>query len=193
MQRQGKMNIVLTLAIISLTVILSMFTIQEFYATDFEPQFYVNEPNIILVDSLKLPQHEYVVPIQLSTMTSHSYEYTVSIVKDGIKMHDYGQCLFQEPPHLTSSRPAVFFLEDGGADKEIEPVFSLNYIDRLPDFSAKNMDNTIYHSIGTMRFEILAQDLQDMQKSAIIPVNADLTMRLPSDFDPVKICKNTTQ
>lgn len=183
MKRQGSVNIVLSGAIISLTIIFSIFTIEEFYIENFDPQFSVNRPHLILVDPHQFQQYEYLIPIQLNTMTSHSYKYTVSIMENSIEVQNFGHCFFEETPEIVSSEPTIFFLSSNGADREIEPRFHLNYEDTLPYFSPEKMERTVLYSVGSIKFEILAQDLQDTKKFEVITVNAGLSMRIPS-VDP---------
>jgi len=190
MKRQGSVNILLSGAIISLTIIFSIFTIEEFYIENFDPQFSVNRPQLILVDPFQFQQYEYLIPIELSTMASHNYMYTVSVVEGSIEVQNFGHCFFKEKPKVSSSEPTVFFLGKNGADKEIEPTFRLNYEDTLPYFSPERLERAVLHSVGNIQFEILAQDLQDTEKFRTITVDAGLSMRIPSDFDSSQFCEN---
>lgn len=191
MKYQGYITLFLTGAIIALTVILVTYTLEQFNIENFEPIFNTNPAaEIVLLDPSNFQQFEYQIPIELSTLTSHHFMYTISVVKNSIKIYNYGPCFFKEIPTVTSDYTSTFFLTSNGDEIEIRPVVRLDYQSNLPHFSPEKLERSSLYSVGEVQFQIEAKDVQGTGNNEVIFVTAGLNMKLPSEYDPRQLCSN---
>jgi len=186
---QGWIMLVFTVAVALMTYSLYDLSSNQFEIENFEPRFSTNMAHIVLIDPFALKQFEYQIPIHLSTMTSHNYQITIFPENDSIKLDANGSCYLEDVPMISLPEPVTFFLKSGGDEIDLEPRFRFNYQDTLPYFSPERMERTVFHSIGSMKFNVTAQDLQEPGKIDTFLVPASLTMKIPSDYDVQIHCK----
>lgn len=187
--RQGLFMLGFTAAVLIMTYSLFELSSNQFEIENFEPRFSTNMAHIVLIDPFALKQFEYAIPIHLSTMTSHNYQITIFPENNSIKVDASGPCYLEGVPKISLPEPSIFFLKSGGDEIDLEPRFRFDYQDTLPYFSPEKMEHTVFHAIGSMKFNVTAHDLQEPEKVQTFLVGADLTMRIPSDFDYQHHCE----
>lgn len=182
MKRQGWITVGLTVAVIFLTVVLLYYTQTQFNIENFESEFLITKPHIILNDKLPWQRFEYLSPIKLNTLTSHNYRYTVSVVEDSFKLRNLGECFLVNTSEIDLAEPSIFFLNSGANEKLIEPKFRLNYDDDLPYFEPERLEQSVLYDVGTIQFKIEGQNLQDSTKNMIKNVTGDVSIRIPWNY-----------
>lgn len=180
---QGWVMVAFTVIVAFMTWNMYEITSDQFEIENFDPEFSWNRANIVLLDDHALKQFEYHTPIHLSTMTSHNYKITIFPENDSIKINSNTECYFENTPTITMPEPVSFFIKSGGDEVDKEHSFRFNYNDRLPYFSPERMERTVFHSVGSMNFNVTAQDLQEPEKIRTFLVPTGLIMNMPSDFD----------
>ncbi|KFM19528.1 hypothetical protein AAA799P11_00729 [Marine Group I thaumarchaeote SCGC AAA799-P11] len=188
LKKQGKLSFISSIAIIGLTIVLLGITLQQFSIDNAEPDFLVNRGHINVIHANTFDQVEYLSPILLSTSTSHNFKYNVVLTEDSVEKYDFGNCFFKETPKVNYAEPLVFFLSSGVDERELDPKFRLSYETQMPKFSEKALERSVLHSIGEIEFKIIAQDAQGDNESIVIPAKADLSMRIPWNYNTTAIC-----
>lgn len=180
MKWQGRITIGLTVAVLVLTGAILNYTYTQFEIENFESEFLVNNPHIVLGDRFAFQQFEYLIPIEINALTSHSYRVNVSPIEDSFKLQNYGECFLGKAPEIIMIEPMVFFLDSGANENSIEPKFRLNY-EAFPNSYQINQERTVNHSVGNIQFKIEAQNLQIPEDKVTLYKNVGVSIPFPSD------------
>ena len=194
MKNQGYATIVLSVVIIVLTIALLQstgnlleYTSTQFQIENFESEFMINNPHIVLREWHSFDQFDYLTPIEINSLTSHNYRLTAYPIVDSFELQSFGECFLGSAPEIVMIEPSIFFVDSGANDRTIEPTFRLGF-EKFPYSNQINKENSVYHSVGKIQFEIVAQNLQIPSDTRVFQKNVGVSIPYPSDAAD-RLCK----
>lgn len=173
--------ILLTISLLQLTGNLLDYTSTQFEIENFESKFLINNPYIVLREQHSFEQFEYLIPIEINSLTSHSYRLTVYPIENSFELQNFGECFLGGAPEIVMIEPSIFFIDSGANDRTIEPKFRLGF-EKFPRSNQINKENSVYHSVGKIQFQIIAQNLQISDDTMILQKNVGVSIPYPSNL-----------